>query len=247
MFAPFVNRGMLGALEGRGTVENVAIDRQIFCAAGRIRIRNYRPSDRNAIRRLCCDTGFLGNPVETIFADRELFADLFTKPYLEREPEWALVAEADGRVTGYLLGSVCRNFDWLLMYSGFQTAAKMVFKLATGRYAGHPRSKQFVRWLFTAGMREQPKHPAGAAHLHLDIDKRYRGQGIGRQLWDSYEQRLRHAGVKSCYGAFFSHPARRPETVYARYGFSVYDRKRTTLFQPEMSDSVDVVCVHKEL
>lgn len=212
-----------------------------------ISIRGYRESDFDAICRLCCETGFLGHPVDSLFHDRELFAELFTRPYLRYEPGWGIVAEADGRVVGYLLGSVCPYFDWLQLWCGLQTASKMLFRLATGRYAGHPRSRKFIRWLFTAGFREQPRHPGSAAHLHFDIASKFRGRGVCLKMWDIYERRLREAGVRQCYGAFFSHPKRRPESVYARYGFTVYDRRRTTLFAPEIPEPVEVVCVCKGL
>ena len=220
---------------------------EIPCAESAACVRPYCEKDRDAIRRICCDTGFLGNPADALFQDRELFADLFTRPYLQYEPEWALVAETDGKVVGYLLGSVRRNFDFLLLRSGFQTSSKMLLNLAAGRYSGHARSKRFVRWLFTNGLWEQPKHPANAAHLHFDVDKAYRGRAIGRHLWSVYEKKLLAAGIQQCYGSFFSHRRRRPELAYARFGFKVFDRKRTTLFQPEIPDPVEVVCVHKEL
>src|SRR5208283_2720318 len=107
-------------------------------------IRSYRDRDRGEIQRLCCDTGFLGEPIDAVFQDRELFAELFTKPYLDHEPEWAWVAEDQGRVVGYLLGSVGKEFELALLRSGFQTTFKMVFRLAMGRYARHPRSGQFI-------------------------------------------------------------------------------------------------------
>lgn len=210
-------------------------------------IRPYQQEDRPAICQLCCDTGFLGQPVDSLFEDRELFAELFTRPYLEYEPEWGTVAESNGQVVGYLLGSVCRHFDLLQLITGFHTATKMALRLAMGRYANHPRSRKFIRWLFTAGLSEQPKHPRGAAHLHWDIQKDYWGCGIPRRLWQDYEQRLLAAGIQKCYGAFFSYPKRRPELVYSRYGFKVFDRRHTTLFEPEISDSIEVVCVHKDL
>jgi len=213
---------------------------------GKIRIRGYEPGDRKAIRNLCCETGYFGNPVDTLFQDRELFADLFTNAYLDYQPEWGLVAEANDRVIGYLLGSVATNFDLLQLRSGFQTTVKMLLRLATGKYATHPRSRRFIRWLLFSGYREQPKHPRNAAHLHFDLDQSFRGRGIGKRLWDEYERRLKGVGVKHCYGAFFSHPARRPEVAYARYGFAVYDRRQTTMFQPEVMDPVEVVCVSKQ-
>lgn len=210
-------------------------------------IRPYKTGDRSDIRRICCDTGFLGNPVETIFNDREIFADLFTAPYLDREPHWAWVAENNGKIVGYLLGSVSPTFHRTLMLSGFQTTMKMIGRAAIGRYANHPRSKHFIRWLLTNGYWEQPKYPDNAAHLHFDIEKNHRGLGLGWRLWHVYETQLRRAGVERCYGSFFSWPKRRPESVYSRFGFSIFDRKQTTIFRPEISETVEVVCVHKNL
>jgi hypothetical protein len=41
-------------------------------------IRGYRSSDRETVRKLCCDTGFLGEPIDPVYEDRELFADFLT-------------------------------------------------------------------------------------------------------------------------------------------------------------------------
>jgi ribosomal protein S18 acetylase RimI-like enzyme len=215
--------------------------------AEKIIIRPYAPTDRTTIRQICCDTGFLGDPIETIFTDREVFADLFTSPYLNYEPNCAWVAETDGRVVGYLLGSVSPSFDYTLLYSGFQTTMKMIARAATGQYARHPRNKHFIRWLLTSGYREQPRHPDRAAHLHLDIEKDYRGHGLACRLWRAFEKQLEHSNVEHCYGAFFSWGKRRPENGYSRFGFSVFDRRLTTIFHPEISDPVEVVCVQKKL
>jgi len=215
--------------------------------AENVMIRPYKPEDRSAIRRICCDTGFLGNPIETICSDREIFADLFAAPYLDYGADWAWVAEARGRVVGYLLGSVSPYFNYTLLYSGFQTTMKMMTRAATGRYARHPRTRHFIRWLLMNGYREQPRHPDNAAHLHLNLEKSYRGRDLGLRLWQAYEEQLARARIQNCYGAFFSWPQRRPESVYSRLGFSVFDRKLTTIFSPEIPDPVEVVCVHKKL
>lgn len=247
MRSTYANGEEFAINQEQGILDEFPINHHAVCLDHKVRIRPYGPADRTAVRRLCCETGFLGKPVDAFFQDRELFADLFTNAYLDYEPDWALVAEVDSRVIGYLLGAVSKRFDLLLMYSGFRTAARMLFRTAAGRYSAHPRSRRFVRWLLTCGFSEQPKHPANAAHLHWDLDKGFRGRGICQHLWHVYEQRLLEAGVRHCYGAFFSYRKRRPEVVYSRYGFEVFDRKRTTMFQPEIREPVEVVCVHKEL
>jgi len=215
--------------------------------ADNIVVRPYKPEDRPSICRICCDTGFLGNPIETIFSDREIFADLFANPYLDYGPDWAWVAEDGNQVVGYLLGSVSPFFNYALLYSGFQTTMKMITRAATGCYAGHPRTRHFIRWLLTNGYREQPRHPDNAAHLHLNIEKPWRGRGLALRLWQAYERQLADADIRNCYGAFFSWPRRRPEAVYSRLGFSVFDRKLTTIFHPEIHEPVEIVCVQKKL
>ena len=73
--------------------------------ASQYSIRSYQASDRVAVRKLCCETGFLGSPIDPVFQDRELFADFLTTYYTDHEPESSFVLEIDGQIRGYLLGS----------------------------------------------------------------------------------------------------------------------------------------------
>ena len=66
-------------------------------------VRRYTPVDRNAVRQICCETGFLGRPIDPVFEDRDLFADFFTDYYLRCEPDAALVVTIDNSVVGFLL------------------------------------------------------------------------------------------------------------------------------------------------
>ena len=230
-----------------GFETDVAEFRVVPFSGASVMIRKYRESDREEVRRICCDTGFLGGSIASIYQDRELFADLFTKVYLDYEPDWSLVAESEGRVAGYLLGSVNPHFNRLLMLSGFQTAYKMLRRLLTGRYSQHPRSEKFVRWVLTKGLMEQPKHPEDAAHLHVNLERALRWGSVARGLLMTFEEMLSSSGVNHYYAKFFSCPQRNPERMYDRLGFQVYDRMASTIFQPEISDPVNIVCTHKRL
>jgi len=76
-------------------------------SAGGVRLRAYRTGDRAAVRRICADTGFLGQPIDPLFEDRELFADYLTDYYTRFEADALLVCEVSGEVRGYLMG--CRR------------------------------------------------------------------------------------------------------------------------------------------
>src|SRR5271167_1437328 len=80
------------------------MDRRVLEAKD-FQVRNYHRSDREPVRGICCETGFLGNPIDPVFEDRELFADFLTDYYLRHEPDSAFVVTKTDRVQGYLLGS----------------------------------------------------------------------------------------------------------------------------------------------
>ena len=67
-------------------------------------VRSYLPRDRDRVRWVCCETGFLGDPQEGVFIGRKIFADLWSSYWTDLEPESAFVAEVEGRVEGYILG-----------------------------------------------------------------------------------------------------------------------------------------------
>ena len=48
---------------------------------------------------------FLGEPIDPVYEDRQLFADFLTTYYTDQEPESSFVLEIDGEIRGYLLGS----------------------------------------------------------------------------------------------------------------------------------------------
>ena len=64
-----------------------------------LQIRPYSPTDRQAVRNICCDTGFMGSAIDPVYRDRDAFADFFTRYYTDLEPENALVA-MDGEKSG---------------------------------------------------------------------------------------------------------------------------------------------------
>src|SRR5438045_6839637 len=119
-------------------------------------IRSYRSTDRAAIRRLCCQTGFLGEPIDPVFEDHELFADFLTTYYTDKEPESSFVLEVEGEIRGYLLGS--RKPLWNQFYS-FRQNIRLFFR-ALWRYSGYDaRSRRFIRWMISHGWCEVPAAP----------------------------------------------------------------------------------------
>lgn len=191
-------------------------------------IRPYRATDRAAIRRLCCETGFLGQPIDPVFEDRELFADFLTNYYLRREPDSAFVIEAGGQVKGYLLGCLhpLRNqlSNALQNVTLFATLA-----LRYPRYSA--ASRKFIRWIFLNAWREVPAAPKRTPHFHVNLLPEVRGLAVGKALFDAFMAHVASRGVKRIFGQMVSFEGRRGEAMFRRYGFRLLNKSEITKYR----------------
>ena len=171
-------------------------------------IRGYQASDRDAVRELCCRTGFLGNPVDPVYEDRELFADFLTTYYTDHEPESSFVLEVDGELKGYLLGSRKPLLNQL--YSFQQNI--VLFLRALLRYPRYKRcSRRFIRWMIMNGWREVPASPARMPHFHINLLPEARKMSTTRALMSAYLSYLYRCGEKQVYGQIVTFESRRGE------------------------------------
>src|SRR5467141_2995782 len=146
-------------------------------------IRSYQASDRGAVRKLCCETGFLGDPIDPVFQDRELFADFLTSYYTDHEPESSFVLEIDGEIRGYLLGSRKPLFNQL--YSFWQNIS-LFLKALTRYFRYNAASRRFVRWVLAHGPREVPAAPRRVPHFHINLLPEARKMSTTRALMSAY-------------------------------------------------------------
>jgi ribosomal protein S18 acetylase RimI-like enzyme len=146
------------------------------------------------------------------------------------------------------MGAANPNFERKLKFHVAKYSAKMLINMFLGRYNDHPRSKEYVRWFFTKGLNEVPKVPEGMPHVHINIDRNYRGDVlIGYKMLTKLEDILRKEGAKEYYGRVFVSDKRTLKS-YERYGFKEYDRKELTAFKKEMNgESIYKVTIVKSL
>lgn len=196
-------------------------------------VRPCFPEDEEAIRSLCCDTGYLGYPVENIFKDRRWFADFHTSYYLNYEPDVCFVAEADNKIIGYILGCKCPKKFGFIFYPFI--AVPLILKAAVKSFTGayDRKSRDYIKRLVFKGSRERAKRPKKSAHFHFNVCSEYRNKGVGRALIVALIRKLIENGVQSVYGELL-HPERlRDESFYTAHGFTIYDRKPTALLGEE--------------
>lgn len=212
--------------------------------SSRIVIRKYTPADRDVVRHLCCETGFLGKPIDPVFADRELFADFLTGYYTDWEPESAFLLEIDGEVRGYLLGS--RRPYRQQCYSLYQNVC--LFFRGIWRYPRYNEaSRRFVHWILLNGWREVPAAPRRTAHFHINLLSDARSVASTRALMDGYLKYLHEHGEKRVYGQMVTFESRRGVKMFERYGFRVINRAEITKYREIHPEPVFLCTVIKNL
>jgi hypothetical protein len=207
-------------------------------------VRQYRDSDRAAVRTLCCDTGFLGKPIDPVFEDRELFADFLTGYYLEHEPDSAFVVSVNGVVRGYLLGSryPVKHQFWSFTQNVLQ-ASRML-----RRYRRYNReSRRFIHWIISKAWREVPAAPRTIGHFHINLLPEIRAVAVCRQLLETYFRFLRDHGVKQIHAQIVTFDGRRGFKFLERYGFRVLNQSEITKYRRFTNQSVYLCTIVKEL
>ena len=207
-------------------------------------IRKFQPADRARVRELCCETGFLGNPIDPVFEDRELFADYLSAYYTDWEPESAFVLLVNGEIRGYLLGS--RYPFRQQLYNLYNNVA--LFLRGVVRYPRYnATSKKFVHWILRQAWREVPASPRRTAHFHVNLLADARSVAQTRALMDSYLRYLSENGEKRVFGQMVVFEDRRGTRMFERYGFKVLNKAEITKYRDLHPGPVYLCTVVKDL
>ena len=201
-------------------------------------VRNYQPSDRNSVRALCCETGFLGNPIDPVFEDRELFADFLTDYYLKHEPDSAFVVIKDGALKGYLLGSrYPRKHQLHSLTQNIVYGGKVL-----SRYFGYRQeSRRFIHWMISKAWREVPAAPRTVGHFHINILPEAKSIRVCRKLIETYLRYLYDHGIKMVHAQIVTFEDRRGFKLFERYGFKVLNQSEITKYR-EFTDQPVYLC-----
>jgi ribosomal protein S18 acetylase RimI-like enzyme len=187
-----------------------------------IKIRAYQPSDREAVRSICCETGYLGAPVEPIYADRPSFADLITSYYTDVEPESALVVDVDGKVVGYLLGCLDSRKAW----SAERIALRHVFtrgvcfRPGTAGFYWRSLYDGTVDVVRGATQRPEPDLTKWPGHTHFSVLPEARSLPVVPGLFRQFFKLARERGCHAVHGEVFVENER-AMAMHKALGFSM--------------------------
>lgn len=160
------------------------------------RIRPFRPGDEPALSEICLKTAAAGADATGIFADDDLWGEVFVLPYVARHPDLAFVVESDdGRVVGYIVGTDdTRAFEdwfhdeWWPRFSERWPNPDRPAEVLT-------RQDGTVAYAYGRRAGAEPFGDTYPAHLHIDLLPELQGQGVGRRLIDTLIAALRARGV----------------------------------------------------
>ncbi|MFZ5808732.1 MAG: GNAT family N-acetyltransferase [Chloroflexota bacterium] len=205
-------------------------------------IRPYESFDREAVFKVAADTAFFGEAVEEFIEDRALFCDSFCAYYTDLAYDMCWVAEADQMVVGYLLGCTQTR----LMWAGFREKIlpRLIRNFVMKKYhLGH------LTWTYLKSIaRANFFHETTAvddklypAHLHVNLDRAYRGMGIGRELIEAFLSQLRERGVAGVHLKTTSENVAAC-ALYEKMGFQLLDSRRTKMWRPWLGRDIENRC-----
>lgn len=213
----------------------------------KVKIVNVSADLREPVRQICKQTGFMGSNVEYIFSNGEVFADFFTKYYLDYELENCFAALVDGEVAGYLIASF--HPVKYLFYGIFLTNIKLLFRLIMDFFKGKltKNDRVFLRWFFLKGFKETPRFPFLAAHFHMNIVKKYRNGSVSLRLLNTLMAKAEKNNIHKLAFQTQIYEDRRDACLFERFGFRLFNAKKTTKFDKILDKKVYIATFVKDI
>jgi ribosomal protein S18 acetylase RimI-like enzyme len=209
----------------------------------RLLIRPLRPTDEARLGEIAYLTGFFGASAERYFPDRQLFADLWVRAYFRLPESVGFVAQGDGEVIGYIVGSVDEGAYRQAL--GRVVVDTVLPGLLTRRYRRPLSALPYLR----RSLRYPSPHASETefpAHLHLNLLPQSRGLGLGRSLLQTFLGRLQELGIP---GVQLSTTDENGAALglYASAGFSIAASKTTGLWTPWLGHPARQLCLTRRL
>jgi ribosomal protein S18 acetylase RimI-like enzyme len=156
-----------------------------------LRIETAEPHDMAGAYRTCLLTGEAGEDATGLYRDPDLLGHVYVGPYITRGDGTQLVVVDEAGVAGYLLSADDT--------SAFEAWADQAWwPRLRQRY---PIIDDGSRDAEVVGLIHRPERTpselaaAYPAHLHIDLQERARGHGLGRSLIERLLSDLRERGV----------------------------------------------------
>lgn len=206
-------------------------------------VRPYQAQDRSTLHKIAADTAFFGEPIEIYLEDRRAFTDSFYAYYTDFEPEHCWVAcRADDSVIGFLTGCVdTQKHDLWYHQQAMPLLRKRVFQRY---YRTGPLSWRYAFELWLSDLRHEGPEvdlTPYPAHLHINVDRNYRGHGLGRKLIQTYLTQLNGLAIPGVH-LFTTSQNLKACALYERMGFKLLGAHPTHMWIWKLGKVIENRC-----
>lgn len=227
--------------------------RRILWLAGSEQVMYRRFSadgdDERQMRELVFENAFLGKPFDVICPCKQWFSDVVLTPYIRHQPENIHVAidMTSGALIGYLTGSMGgKEFEKLQYDMVRRRVVSLAVSLTMPWTLFDQSSRLFAAHVIFKGESERPSHPDSGVHWHFQVDRDFRGRGIGTQMLQRFVEDAIAAGFDLIWAEVTSYPEK-PRSYFEDRGWSIYDAKPTGIFGGHADFPVETLCITRPL
>jgi len=208
-------------------------------------VRNYQESDRDSIRNIAYDTAFMGESADLFFDGRETLADFLTVYFTDYEPRSCFVAEMDGDVIGYLLGAKSEKRQNVAF---IRIIPRLIIKAFLKGTPFRIKNMKFSFHIFLSALRGEFNLPNCTklypALLHINVDKKYRGLGIGRKLIETYVDYLKRENIT---GVHLITKSENAVNFFIKMGFEVFHKTRLSYLRYILKRNIELYILVRKL
>jgi ribosomal protein S18 acetylase RimI-like enzyme len=163
-------------------------------------VRAFRPTDLDDLYRICLATGAGGEDASALYRDPRLVGHVYAAPYAVASPRSVFVVEDTEGVGGYIVGVPdTRAFEAWLEAEWWPELRKLF---------PEPTEEPRSGWSRDQLMSYKIHHPSRTAseivepypsHLHINLQPRLRGRGVGSWLIARWLGTVRDMGSRGAH------------------------------------------------
>lgn len=187
-------------------------------------IRKYEKKDRQAVRDIAWETAFMGKPADAFFDDKEVLCDSLVSPFIDGESSrFCLVAEQQGRVVGYIIGS--QSASKVQEFFARSIVPVLILKAFRRKTFFSAKNRQFLVQLAKSWLTGEMKTPGWIikkypAVLHINFLGPFRGLGLGKRSISEFIKLL----PPDCHGVHLCTVSESSKIFFEKQGFNVIFR-----------------------
>ena len=204
-----------------------------------VTIRNYEKKDKDSVKNIAWQTSFLGKPGIDFFDNKDIFADALTGYYTSHEPDSCFVAEKDGKVIGYVMGT--KDISDFRFAMAVNIIPLLLVRAVIDGSFFRKKTRVFILSSFASIFKGEFKSPGACkgypATVHINVEEGFRTKGLGSNMLDTFMNYMASEKVEGVHARTTSKEAKE---FFENRGFTLLDQKKISFFARILNED----CIH---